>query len=314
MFKDETRVTDGVRCGRITCRGLTNGGGPSQRRWGIGVDTAARLYAIGSTMLGLAAIVGTGALVRAKSVPVKNRDFAESSVAPGHYDGSRVVPPGKDKIIPDWGIGSSGGYAAAGIHGTPAQYTAYTDYIGTVIYQDVGALPPNRHYTLRDRAKITSHFPAGPFGRWLRCRLLTDPLAGYARRLRLASSQNFCAVKHEFIFARSLRVLVRENTGRWGAGSVGRIALVNTKADANPKSQTFKGHLLGKASVVVSSPGVIISTSVTTGKSVSGDMTIELSLAKRGTSAKTGTEAQFTKVKLSCKPVLAGATHPVKGG
>ncbi len=261
MFKDEARVTAWLRCGRITCRGLTKGGWPSKRRCGIGVDTAARLYAIGSTMLGLAAIAGTAALVRAKSVPVKNPDFADSSVAPGYYDGSRVVLAGKDKIIPDWGIGSSGGYAAAGIHnngGTPTQYAAYTDYTSTVIYQDVGALLPNRHYTLS--------------------------------------------------------VLVRENTGRWGAGSVGQIALVNTKADANPKSQTFKGHLLGKASVVVSSPGVIISTSVTTGKSVSGDLTIELSLAKRGTSAKTGTEAQFTKVKLSCKPVLAGATHPAKRG
>ena len=57
---------------------------------------------------------------------------------------------------------------------------------------------------LRDRAKITSHCPAGSFGRQLRCSLLTDPLAGYARPSRLAGGQNSCAVKHEFIFARSL--------------------------------------------------------------------------------------------------------------
>jgi hypothetical protein len=57
---------------------------------------------------------------------------------------------------------------------------------------------------LGDRAKITSHFPAGSFARRLRCSLLTDPLAGYARRSRLASGQNSRAVKHEFIFARSL--------------------------------------------------------------------------------------------------------------
>jgi len=57
---------------------------------------------------------------------------------------------------------------------------------------------------LRDRAKITSPFLAGPFARRLRCSLLTDPLAGYARRSRLASGQNSCAIKGEVIFARSL--------------------------------------------------------------------------------------------------------------
>ncbi len=57
---------------------------------------------------------------------------------------------------------------------------------------------------VRNRAKITSHLPAGPFGRQLRCSLVSDPLPGYAPRSRLASGQNFCAVKHEFIFARSL--------------------------------------------------------------------------------------------------------------
>jgi hypothetical protein len=31
---------------------------------------------------------------------------------------------------------------------------------------------------LEGRAKITSHFPAGSFGRGLRCLLLTDPQAG----------------------------------------------------------------------------------------------------------------------------------------
>jgi hypothetical protein len=58
---------------------------------------------------------------------------------------------------------------------------------------------------LRDRAKITSAILAWPFDRWLRCSLLTDPLAGYARRSRLASGQNSCAIITEFIFARSLR-------------------------------------------------------------------------------------------------------------
>ncbi len=57
---------------------------------------------------------------------------------------------------------------------------------------------------LRGRAKITSHFPAGSFGRGLRCSLLTDPWAGYARRSRLAGGQNSRAVKYEFIFARPL--------------------------------------------------------------------------------------------------------------
>ncbi|NNM86903.1 MAG: hypothetical protein HKL95_00115 [Phycisphaerae bacterium] len=57
---------------------------------------------------------------------------------------------------------------------------------------------------LRDRARIASRFLAGPFGRWLRCSLLTDPLAVYAHRSRHASSQNSCAVKHEFIFSGSL--------------------------------------------------------------------------------------------------------------
>ena len=58
--------------------------------------------------------------------------------------------------------------------------------------------------TVRGRAKITSHFLAGPFGRWHRCSLLTDPLAGYARRSRLASGRNPCAKKYEFILAQSL--------------------------------------------------------------------------------------------------------------
>ncbi len=57
---------------------------------------------------------------------------------------------------------------------------------------------------LRDRAKITSPFLAGPFARRLRCSLLTDPLPGYARRSRLASGQNSCAMKGEVIFAQSL--------------------------------------------------------------------------------------------------------------
>jgi hypothetical protein len=61
-----------------------------------------------------------------------------------------------------------------------------------------------RKSALRDRAKTTSAILAWPFARWLRCTLLTDPLAGYARRSRLASGQNSCAIITEFIFARSL--------------------------------------------------------------------------------------------------------------
>ncbi len=48
---------------------------------------------------------------------------------------------------------------------------------------------------VRDREIITSHFLAGSFGRQLRCSLLTDPLARYARRSRLANGQNSCAIK-----------------------------------------------------------------------------------------------------------------------
>ena len=65
---------------------------------------------------------------------------------------------------------------------------------------------------LSNRAKITSHFPAGPFDRQLRCSLVPDPLPGYAPRSRLAGSQNFCAVKHEFIFA---RFLTGNCVGQW---------------------------------------------------------------------------------------------------
>ena len=67
---------------------------------------------------------------------------------------------------------------------------------------------------LWDRAKITSHFLAGPFGRWQRCSLLTDPLAGYARRSRLASDQNSCAVKYEFIFAWGLTDRAKPGRGK----------------------------------------------------------------------------------------------------
>ncbi len=238
-------------CG-VTCRPVGVGDGNGQL-W-----RTARILA--PVLLGLAAVATTNALALAGNVPVKNPDFVNPGVAPGHYVSSRAAAPGKDKIIPNWGIGSTGRYASAGIHnngGTPTQYAAYTDYVGTVIYQDVGTLLPNRHYTLS--------------------------------------------------------VLVRENPGRWGVGSTGQIALVNTKADADTKTQTCKGRLLDKARVVVSSPGVILSTSVTTGKNVSGDLTIELSLAKRGTSDKTGAEAQFTAVKLSSTPAGASAAHPAKG-
>ena len=61
------------------------------------------------------------------------------------------------------------------------------------------------YISVRGRAKITSHFPAGSFGHGLRCSLLTDPRAGYARRSRLAGGQNSRAVKYEFIFARPLK-------------------------------------------------------------------------------------------------------------
>ena len=73
---------------------------------------------------------------------------------------------------------------------------------------------------LRGRAKITSRFLAGSFGRWLRCSLLPDPLAGYARRSRLASGQNSCTLKDEFILARSLTGLYYERA-RWYSPSLG---------------------------------------------------------------------------------------------
>jgi uncharacterized protein with HEPN domain len=66
------------------------------------------------------------------------------------------------------------------------------------------ALALVRLLEIRGRAKITSHFPAGSFGRGHRCSLLTDPRVGYARRSRLAGGQNSRAVKYEFIFARPL--------------------------------------------------------------------------------------------------------------
>ena len=66
-------------------------------------------------------------------------------------------------------------------------------------------MPGNRG--LWGRAKKTSHFSAGPFDRQLRCSLVQDPLPGYAPRSRLTGGQNFCAVKHEFIFARFLSSL-----------------------------------------------------------------------------------------------------------
>src|SRR5271157_1176628 len=65
---------------------------------------------------------------------------------------------------------------------------------------------------LRARAKITSAILAWPFGRWLRCSLLTDPLAGYARRSRHASGQKSCAIITEFSFAWSL------GAATWGIG------------------------------------------------------------------------------------------------
>lgn len=64
---------------------------------------------------------------------------------------------------------------------------------------------------VRDRAKLTSRFPAGPFARWLHWSLLKDPGAGDAPPSRLASGQNFrqsfIAVKYEFIFSRPLMAL-----------------------------------------------------------------------------------------------------------
>lgn len=243
--------------GRPACWKDT-GGRPSAAD---GLPGIPKIVVLGVMLLGLGAVADAGGIAAADTIKVLNPNFTSSSVAPGHYNSSRVVAPGKDKIISDWGIGSTGGYAAAGIHnngGTPVQYVAYTDYPATVIYQDVGTLQPNRHY--------------------------------------------------------QLSVLVRENSGRWGAGSTSQIALVNTQADANAKTQTYKGRLLAKARMVVRNPGVVLSTSVTIGKNVSGDLTIELSLAKRGTSAKTGSEVQFTNVWLTCTPAKKHGVVPLKAG
>ena len=73
-----------------------------------------------------------------------------------------------------------------------------------------------RPFFLRGRAEITSHILAGSFGRGRCCSLLTDPLAGYARRLRLAGGRNSCAIKYEFISARPLcNHLILRMTTTW---------------------------------------------------------------------------------------------------
>ena len=64
-----------------------------------------------------------------------------------------------------------------------------------------------RHLAPRGLAKIKLPILAWSFGRWLRCSLLTDPWAGYARRSRLISGQNPCAIKGNFILARPLKYL-----------------------------------------------------------------------------------------------------------
>ena len=78
-----------------------------------------------------------------------------------------------------------------------------------------------RFCRVRGRAKITSHFPAGSFGRGLRCSLLTDPWAGYARRSRLAGGQNSRAVKYEFIFARPLNARAKATRLKWNLPVLG---------------------------------------------------------------------------------------------
>ncbi len=102
---------------------------------------------------------------------------------------------------------------------------------------------------VRNRAKITSHFSAGPFGLQLRCSLVSDPLPGYAPHSRLAGGQNFCAVKHEFIFARSLTRLencAAANDARQRADR--RIAsLLGTHAAVRLAALTYILHTPGQS-------------------------------------------------------------------
>ena len=101
----------------------------------------------------------------------------------------------------------------------------------------------------------------------------------------------------------NLSVFVLENSSKWGMGTTGEIALFNTVADSNTLTQSAAGSLLSSHSVVVSDPGVTLTTSYTTGASVSGDLTIELLVPMLSpTNSPSGTEAHFTNVSLNAVP------------
>jgi hypothetical protein len=96
-----------------------------------------------------------------------------------------------------------------------------------------------------DRAQITSPFLAGPFARRLRCSLLTDPLAGYARRSRLAGGQHSCAIKGEVIcawfllaFALLLGIGYAHSEGRNTVVSHGKSVELKRTFEGTPTSYT----------------------------------------------------------------------------
>jgi hypothetical protein len=111
-----------------------------------------------------------------------------------------------------------------------------------VVYHQIMAERPAGGQPLRGRAKITSHFPAGSFGRGLRCSLLTDPRAGYARRSRLASGQNSHAVKYEFTFARPLTATPQLQVTLRSTGSITAILVESAGARVLYKTRVRFAH------------------------------------------------------------------------
>ncbi len=99
---------------------------------------------------------------------------------------------------------------------------------------------------LRDRETITSHFLAGSFVRRLRCSLLTDPLARYARRSRLAVGQNSCAIKCEFILSRSLGGVLKKIATCAAAGTLAIILFI-APVSAALAATAPSANLLAKA-------------------------------------------------------------------
>jgi hypothetical protein len=109
----------------------------------------------------------------------------------------------------------------------------------------------------------------------------------------------------------TLSVLVAgNNSGGWGAGSSGQIALVNTAADSNTTTQVAYGTFLATNSVEVSNPGTTITATYTTGNIVAGDLTIELSVISPSSGS---TEAWFTDVGLTATPTPEPATLSLLG-